>query len=93
MREAKELDLYAVEVRGIKGTLKISKEPVGRMQQPKQPSSDDQPASKELSARRLKEQERSRARKDAFHAKKRAEAAAATAYTPRSIQEECRGSR
>ena len=79
VREAKALDLYAIEVRGVKATLK--KSPLCCREQAA-PVLEEVPPHKELSARRLKAQERSRVRKDAFHAKKRVEAAAAAEHSP-----------
>ena len=80
VREAKALDLYAIEVRGVKATLK--KSPAIVAQQGSTPVQQEGPAHKELSARQLKAKERSRARKDAFHAKKREEATAAAELSP-----------
>ena len=80
VREAKALDLYAIEVRGVKATLKNS--PPNLTRTVSTPVLEEVPPHKELSARQLKAQERSRARKDAFHAKKRVEAAAAAEHSP-----------
>ena len=79
MREAKALDLYAIEVRGVKATLK---QPPKMTRTGSTPVLAEDPPHKELSARQLKAKERSRARKDAFHAKKRVEAAAAAEHSP-----------
>ena len=80
VREAEAMGLYAVEVRGVKATLRFQS---GRQQQCAQVS---KPAHAELSTRQEKEKARSRARKDAFHAKKREEAAAAA--VPSSLADE-----
>ena len=85
VREAKELDLYAVEVRGVKATLRLHRPSCGRAEQrPEQSSVEVQPTRAGPSARQAKQQQRSRDRKDAFHAKKRAEAAASVAEPPQS---------
>ena len=78
VREAKALDLYAIEVRGVKATLK--KSPFKMTRKDGTPVLEEDPPHKEPSARQLKAKERSRVRKDAFHAKKREEAAAAAAH-------------
>ena len=78
VREAKALDLYAIEVRGVKATLK--KSPFKMTRKDGTPVLEEDPPHKEPSVRQLKAKERSRVRKDAFHAKKREEAAAAAAH-------------
>ena len=80
VREAKALDLYAIEVRGVKATLK--KSPPKMTRTDGTPVLEEDPPHKEPSARQLKAKERSRVRKDAFHAKKREEAAAAAEHSP-----------
>lgn len=81
VREAKALDLYAIEVRGVKATLKKNSPPKVRRTDGT-PVLEEDPPHKEPSARHLKAKERSRVRKDAFHAKKREEAAAAAEHSP-----------
>ena len=68
------------QLRGVKATLKNTPPKPTRSVAP--PVLEEVPPHKEPSARQLKAQERSRARKDAFHAKKRVEAAAAAEHSP-----------